>query len=169
MAEDLPFPPAIPLGFAKRNLWPASPKGTLASIYFAMNEESSHYNATNDGAPLPLVSVVIPHHNSLAALKNCVSLLERQTFRRDRFDITVADNNSSCGMDAVREAAPAAKVIHANEQGAGPARNAGVADSKGSILAFNDSDRRPNSDWIEKGVAAIQAYDFIGPIQERCS
>jgi transposase len=129
-------------------------------IYLAMNEESSHYSATNDGAPLPLVSVVIPHYNSLATLKNCVSLLDRQTFCRDRFEIIVADNNSSCGMDAVRGAAPAAKVIHANEQGAGPARNAGVAASKGSILAFIDSDCLPNFDWIEKGVAAIQAYDL---------
>ena len=65
-------------------------------------------------------------------------------------------------MDAVREAVPATKVIHANEQGAGPARNAGVAASKGSILAFIDSDCLPNLDWIEKGVAGIQAYDFIG-------
>jgi glycosyltransferase involved in cell wall biosynthesis len=127
-----------------------------------MNEESSHDSATSDGAALPLVSVVIPHYNSLATLKNCVSLLDRQTFCRDRFEIIVADNNSSCGMDTVRGAAPAAKVIRANEQGAGPARNAGVAASKGSILAFIDSDCLPNFDWIEKGVAAIQAYDFIG-------
>jgi glycosyltransferase involved in cell wall biosynthesis len=127
-----------------------------------MSEESSHDGATNAGAPRPLVSVVIPHYNSLAKLKNCVALLDRQTFRRDRFEIIVADNNSSCGMDAVRGAAPAAKVIPANEQGAGPARNAAVAASKGSILAFIDSDCRPNCDWIEKGVAAIQAYDFIG-------
>lgn len=127
-----------------------------------MNEESSHYSATNDGAPLPLVSVVIPHYNSLATLKNCVSLLDRQTFCRDRFEIIVADNNSSCGMDAVSSAAPAAKVIHVNEQGAGPARNAGVAASTGSILAFINSDCLPNLDWIEKGIAAIQAYDFIG-------
>jgi glycosyltransferase involved in cell wall biosynthesis len=128
----------------------------------AMNEKSSRNGATNHGAALPLVSVVIPHYNSLATLKNCVSLLERQTFRRDRFEIIVADNNSSCGMDAVRGAAPAAKVIHANEQGAGPARNAGVAASNGSILAFIDSDCLPSLDWIEKGIAAIQAYDLIG-------
>jgi glycosyltransferase involved in cell wall biosynthesis len=82
-----------------------------------MSEESSHYTATNDGAPLPLVSGVIPHYNSLAILKNCVSLLDRQTFCRDRFEIIVADNNSSRGMDAVRGAAPAAKVIHAKSRG----------------------------------------------------
>jgi glycosyltransferase involved in cell wall biosynthesis len=127
-----------------------------------MNKEASHYSATNYGATLPLVSVVIPHYNSLVTLKNCVSLLDRQTYCRDRFEIIVADNNSSCGMDAVQEAVPAAKVIHANEQGAGPARNAGVAASKGSILAFIDSDCLPNLDWIEKGVAGIQSYDFIG-------
>ncbi|MGH6833966.1 MAG: glycosyltransferase [Methylocella sp.] len=127
-----------------------------------MSKESSHDSATNNSAPLPLVSVVIPHYNSLATLKNCVSLLDRQTFGRDRFEIIVADNNSTCGINAVRAAAPGATVIHANEQGAGPARNAGVAASKGSILAFIDADCLPDFDWIEKAVAAIQAYDFIG-------
>jgi glycosyltransferase involved in cell wall biosynthesis len=146
------------LGLSETPYWAKFGMGSAAiwrmSIY--------NYSITNDGAALPLVSVVIPHCNSLATLKNCVSLLDRQTFCRDRFEIIVADNNSSCGMDAVREAVPAARVIHADEQGAGPARNAGVGASKGSILAFIDSDCLPNLDWIEKGIAGIQAYDFIG-------
>ena len=58
-----------------------------------MNEKSSHNGATNDGAALPVVSVVIPHFNTLATLKHCVSLLDRQTFCRDHFEIIVADNN----------------------------------------------------------------------------
>ncbi len=125
-----------------------------------MHTEQSEHAPANNGTPL--VSVVIPHFNSLDSLKSCVSRLDKQTFRRDRFEIIVADNNSRCGIDAVRQAVPAAKVIQAKEQGAGPARNAGVAGSRGSILAFIDADCVPDRDWIEKGVAGIQAYDFIG-------
>jgi glycosyltransferase involved in cell wall biosynthesis len=108
------------------------------------------------------VSVVIPHYNSVDTLKTCVALLNDQTFPRDRFEIVVADNNSSCGIDFIRKAVPTAIVVHAAEQGAGPARNAGVAASKGELLAFIDSDCLPRISWIEKGVAGIQRYDFIG-------
>jgi glycosyltransferase involved in cell wall biosynthesis len=127
-----------------------------------MHSEQPHYAPANDRAPSPSVSVIIPHYNSLESLKTCVSLLDKQTFCRDRFEIIVADNNSGCGIDAVRQAVPAAEVVLAKEQGAGPARNAGVAGSSGSILAFIDSDCAPNYDWLEKGVAGIQAHDFIG-------
>jgi glycosyltransferase involved in cell wall biosynthesis len=127
-----------------------------------MNSELSPHAPRHEGAAAPLVSVVIPHYNSVEFLKCCVSLLDRQTLCRDRFEIIVADNNSRCGIDAVRQAVPTAKVVQAKEQGAGPARNAGVAGSSGRILAFIDADCVPNQDWIEKGVAGIQAYDFIG-------
>jgi len=127
-----------------------------------MNSELSPHAPGHEGAAAPLVSVVIPHYNNVEFLKCCVSLLDRQTFCRDRFEIIVADNNSRCGIDAVRQAVPTVKVVQAKEQGAGPARNAGVAGSSGRILAFIDSDCVPNHDWLEKGVAGIQAYDFIG-------
>ncbi|HXW70580.1 MAG TPA: glycosyltransferase family 2 protein [Methylocella sp.] len=111
---------------------------------------------------LPLVSVIIPHYNTPVALQECVLQLQRQTFSKSRFEIIVSDNNSPCGLNAVREAAPGTKVIHASEQGAGPARNAGVAVARGEVLAFIDADCLARTDWIEKGVAGLKAYDFIG-------
>ncbi len=65
------------------------------------------------------------------------------------FDVIVADNNSACGLDAVRAVAGhSAQVVLAKEQGAGPARNAGAGASRGEILAFIDSDCVPASDWL---------------------
>ena len=92
----------------------------------------------------------------------CVAALHRQTWPSDRMEIIVADNNSACGLDAVLGAAPGCRVVHAPIQGAGPARNAGVAASRGEILAFIDSDCDPQPDWVENGVRALAAYDFAG-------
>ena len=126
---------------------------------------------TKTNAPLPLpenaaaepfVSVVIPHYNDLAALTNCVRLLEQQTYPRARFEIIVADNNSKCGLDAVRAAAPTATVTLASEQGAGPARNVGISISSGEIIALIDSDCQPDSQWLRRGVEALGAFDFVG-------
>lgn len=108
------------------------------------------------------ISVIIPHYNDLTALAICVRNLQRQTWPADRMEVIVADNNSACGLAAVEAAAPGCRVVPAPIQGAGPARNAGAAAARGDILAFIDSDCDPRPDWVEHGVRALAAYDFVG-------
>jgi glycosyltransferase involved in cell wall biosynthesis len=117
---------------------------------------------TGPSAEVPFVSVIIPHYNDLAALSVCVAGLREQKWPADRMEIVVADNNSACGLGAVRDAVPGCRVMHAPIQGAGPARNAGVEASRGDILAFIDSDCDPLQDWIANGVRALADYDFVG-------
>ncbi len=114
------------------------------------------------GGTRPFVSVIIPHFNDLERLRLCHQRLLSQTWPRNAFEIIVADNNSSCGLQAVQEMAPSALVVSAQEQGAGPARNVGVAASLGEIIAFIDSDCVPEPDWIAAGVAALARFDFVG-------
>jgi glycosyltransferase involved in cell wall biosynthesis len=109
------------------------------------------------------VSIILPHYNDLENLKVCLSLLDQQSFPRSRFEIIVAENNSACGLDAVVQACGAGvKVVLAVKQGAAEARNAAVAASSGQILAFIDSDCRPESQWLERGVAALARADLVG-------
>ncbi len=115
-----------------------------------------------DTTSRPFISVVIPHYNDLARLRVCHARLLAQSWLRDQFEIVVADNNSTCGLAAVQEAAPSALVVPAPIQGAGPARNAGVAASRGTIIALIDSDCVPEPDWITEGVAALDRFDFVG-------
>ncbi len=120
------------------------------------------FHRQNAATQRPLVSVIIPHYNDLVALRACLAGLRRQTWPTDHMEIIVADNNSACGLDAVVAVAADCRVIHAPIQGAGPARNAGVAVARGAILAFIDSDCVPRPDWIEHGVRALENYDFVG-------
>jgi glycosyltransferase involved in cell wall biosynthesis len=116
----------------------------------------------SQAAPAPYVSVVIPHYNDLKALSVCIDSLRLQTWPADRMEVIVVDNNSACGLDAVRSVASGYRVLHASIQGAGPARNVGAAAARGEILAFLDSDCDPQRDWIENGVRALGAYDVAG-------
>jgi glycosyltransferase involved in cell wall biosynthesis len=111
---------------------------------------------------LPFVSVVIPHYNDLTGLVRCLKGLRRQTLPRERFEVIVADNNSVGGIRPVEQIAPGVTVVHAPEQGAGPARNVGVKAARGTILAFIDSDCLPDDNWLAEGIAALKRFDYVG-------
>jgi glycosyltransferase involved in cell wall biosynthesis len=111
----------------------------------------------------PLVSVIIPHSNDTDRLRQCLCLLQEQTLPRCQFEIVVADNNSRCGLDEVqRICGTMARVVPAPIQGAGLARNVAIVASRGSVLAFTDSDCRPSRTWLERGVAALAIADMVG-------
>ena len=113
-------------------------------------------------ANAPYVSVIIPHYNDLEALAVCAASLRLQSWPAERMEVIIADNNSACGVEAVRRAAAGYRVVQAPIQGAGPARNAGAAAARGEILAFLDSDCDPHTDWVENGVRSLETYDFAG-------
>jgi GT2 family glycosyltransferase len=120
-----------------------------------------------DGRPnvsgAPRVSVIVPHYADLAGLETCLAALERQTFPRTLFEIVVSDNGSPDGEAAVaRVIAGRARLTVTRERGAGPARNGGVAQARGPILAFTDSDCQPEPGWLEGGLAALGDHDFVG-------
>jgi glycosyltransferase involved in cell wall biosynthesis len=119
-------------------------------------------------APLPLISVIIPHYNDLDNLARCLDRLRRQSWPAERREIVIADNNSEGGVAAVQAIAADARVVAAREQGAGPARNAAVAVARGDILAFIDSDCFAADDWLAEGMAALERFDYVGGEVRMC-
>ena len=110
-----------------------------------------------------IASIIIPHYNDIERLQDCLALLTEQTVPANRYEIIVADNNSTCGIAVIEQVcAGRAKVVSAPNPGAGNARNAGVRASRGRYLAFTDADCRPARDWLERGLAALTSADMIG-------
>ena len=108
------------------------------------------------------VSIIIPHYNDFDHLVECLESLRRQDLARERFEVIVADNNSVGGTEAVQRLAPDVAVVPAPEQGAGLARNAGVAAARGTHFAFIDSDCIAHKDWLKEGLAALDRFDYVG-------
>ncbi|MEO7542748.1 MAG: glycosyltransferase [Novosphingobium sp.] len=109
------------------------------------------------------MTVIVPHYNDLVRLRTCLEAIELQTLSRERFEIVVADNSSPVGLAAVEAAvAGRARVTVAGERGAGMARNAGVAEARGSVLAFTDSDCIPEPNWLAAGLARLANADLVG-------
>lgn len=110
----------------------------------------------------PAISVIVPHYQDLERLDLCLSALMAQRCDRD-FEVVVSDNASPCGETAVaRVIAGRARLTVATEKGAGPTRNAGVAASRGAVLAFTDSDCIPDPGWLAAGMAMLESCDFVG-------
>jgi GT2 family glycosyltransferase len=112
--------------------------------------------------PEPKVSVVIPHYRDVENLKICLAALAAQSYPQESFEIIVADNGSPDAEAVQNAVAGRARLVIAQERGAGPARNAGAGAAGGDILAFIDSDCVPEPQWLAEGVAALSRFDFAG-------
>ncbi len=117
----------------------------------------------NDGTTDPLVSVIVPHFDDLERLSLCLDALAAQHGLARQPEIVVADNGSPQGEAALLAVIDGrARLVHAAERGAGPARNIGVAASNGTILAFTDADCIPDADWLTSGIRALARADLVG-------
>src|SRR5688572_27853971 len=97
---------------------------------------------------MPFMSVVIPAYNEEHYLSGCLESLQKQTYRRDRFEIVLADNNSK---DKTAEIGRkyGAKVIKVRKQGHVFALRAGIESAKGEIVAATDADTIVSPNWLE--------------------
>ena len=103
----------------------------------------------------PLVSVIIPAFNSEATIKGLLDSLMALDYRRDRLEIILVDGGSTDRTREIAQEYPI-KVIVEERRGINVARNFGVRNSNGEILAFTDSDCIVPVDWIRKIVEAFK-------------
>jgi glycosyltransferase involved in cell wall biosynthesis len=91
---------------------------------------------------LPLVSVIVPAYNAAAVLRDALRSVAHQTYPRWEA-IVVDDGSTDATGDLVREFAARDarfRLIQQPNAGVSAARNAGIAQARGEIIAFLDSD-----------------------------
>jgi len=88
----------------------------------------------------PLLSIIIPSHDSEKTIGLCVSSISGQSFPREMFEIIVVDDGSTDNTVQIAIEAGADQIIKTNPCSTGMARNLGVEKSKGVMIAFIDSD-----------------------------
>lgn len=111
-----------------------------------------------------MVSVVIPTCNRRAILSRCLAALADQTFAD--FEIIVVDDCSTdntiemlTSLSGDRPSLRLRWFRHERHAGANAARNRGIQEARGEIVAFLDSDCIAEADWLEKLVAGFDAED----------
>lgn len=110
-------------------------------------------------------SVIICTRNRCDLLRRCLAALAELAPPEGGMEFVVVDNAS--GDDTPRVAADAAEasqpVVYVREEtpGLSPARNRGIAVSRGDFIAFLDDDARPEPLWLRELDAAF-AGDRVG-------
>jgi glycosyltransferase involved in cell wall biosynthesis len=109
----------------------------------------------------PLVSVIIPNYNYAHFLPQAVESVLAQTY--DRFEMIVVDDGSQDhSEDVVRGYGERVQFIRQKNQGVSEARNRGVRESSGELIAFLDADDIWLPTKLEKQVQRIMSDPEIG-------
>lgn len=97
------------------------------------------------------VDVVIAAHNEAAFLEKCLDALHQQTYGAGQLSIYVVDNNST---DATSEIARScgAMLLTERKPGAAAARNRGIREGRGELIALLDAHCIADVHWVSRMV-----------------
>jgi GT2 family glycosyltransferase len=98
------------------------------------------------GAPTPRVSVVVCAYNAVATIDECLDALERVNY--PDFEVIVVNDGSTDGTAAAAARHRSARVIDTPNAGLSAARNVGLHNATGEIVAYTDADVRVDPDWL---------------------
>lgn len=108
----------------------------------------------------PELSIIIPTHNRPALLQRVVAALRDQSVSSERYEIIVADSNSSDDTPQALErlSAPNFKSIRVDKPGAAAARNAGLNAARGEWLLLLDDDILVEKDFLKTLLDAAKRH-----------
>jgi GT2 family glycosyltransferase len=127
------------------------PKAALESV--SRVYRSDRYDRR--GTPWPRVSVVVACYNGAPTLDRCLGSLAMLNY--PDYEVIVIDDGS---RDATRQIAwrYPVRCISVPNGGLSRARNLGIAEAAGSIVAFIDSDAYADRDWLYFLVTALEEH-----------
>ena len=113
------------------------------------------------------ISVIIPAHNRPHELKKCLQALSAQDYPKDKFEVIVCDDGST---ESILEAVEVSKeqglkLIYVRQEKRGPAsaRNLGILQASGPIIAMTDNDTLPDPAWLRHLHSALaEAPEAVG-------
>jgi len=102
-------------------------------------------------------SVIVPVRNGGDDVQRLLEALEAQSLAAEEFEVIIADDGSMDGsLTGVATEDGRIRVLSGPPRNSYAARNRGAAIANGAILAFCDADCRPETTWLETGIARLE-------------
>ena len=109
----------------------------------------------------PKVSVIIPTYNCAEYLPQAIESILAQTYKD--YEIIVVDDGSSDGTDAVlAKYGDKIRCLRQENQGPGAARNSGIRNSRGTLVAILDADDKWFPQKLEIQCEYMASHEEIG-------
>jgi GT2 family glycosyltransferase len=106
----------------------------------------------------PRVSVIVPLYNKGPFIRRCIDSILNQTFQD--FELIVVDDGSTDSGPQVVGAIPdpRIKLISQTNAGPGAARNRGVEEARGDLVAWLDGDDSWKPEYLAESVRLLDEY-----------
>ena len=117
----------------------------------------------------PTLSIILPTYNRVDRLRRAIAALLRQAGDPAAYEVLVVDNNCTDGtVDFIAGLDdPRVRLIHERRQGLSHARNAGIGEAHGSIVAFTDDDVEVAPDWVSTTLTALRHHPDVDGVGGR--
>jgi len=102
---------------------------------------------------LPFASVIVPVRNGEALIADAIESLLVLDYPPERHELLAVDNGSTDRTAEIIDRYPAVRRLHEPRRGVSNARNRGIAEARGEILAFVDGDCIAEPSWLRELVA----------------
>jgi hypothetical protein len=123
---------------------------------------------------LPFISVVVPARDRPGELAALFSAISEQSYPTSAFEVLVCDDGSEpplAELVPVRNGAFSVRFLRRPQGGPAAARNRGIHEARGKIVAFTDDDCLPDPGWLEAIAEAFvnpETYAVHGPVHSTC-
>lgn len=104
----------------------------------------------------PYVSVVVPVRNGAGTIGPCIEALLAGDYPTDRRELLIVDNDSDDGTPQAIRRHRGVRYLYEPRRGVSHARNRGIFESSGEIVAFLDGDCIPEPGWLTALVEPFQ-------------
>ena len=113
-------------------------------------------SSTQQADPLPQISIIIPVYNGAHIIGRLLDSIRQLNYPTNRYEVLVIDNNSTDDLKRAVAVYPV-KLLHEQDvQSSYAARNLGIKQAGGEILAFTDADCLVHPQWLRRLQAAFQ-------------
>jgi mycofactocin glycosyltransferase len=109
----------------------------------------------------PFVSIVIPVYNRSHDLYCCLESLKTLDYPQSKLQVIVVDDASTDNSASVAREFNAKVIAQPYNQGQSAARNRGVKEASGEIVAFIDSDCIADPQWLKDLLPYFQDQRFV--------
>lgn len=109
---------------------------------------------------IPKVSIVVASYNGSRTLHACLDSLARLNY--PNYEVILVDDGSTDATPHLATLYPSVRYLRQQNMGLSVARNVGIQNAAGEIVAFTDDDCRADEDWLYYLVGDLLKGEFVG-------